>query len=403
MSREHGATAPPPTRWGIVAVTLAAGVVIAMQVGKAAPALPALRADLDLDLVTAGWVVSIFSATAALLGIASGALVAGLGRRRTMLGGLACIAAGAFLGGLAQDGAALLATRFLEGLGFLVATVAAPSLIAATSHPRHQSLTLGLWGAYMPTGMAIVTVASPFILGPLGWRAMWQANAVLVVLVLVLVFALTRGLEPARTPVSVARLAADVRFALSRPGPWLLGACFTSYTLQWVSVMAWLPTYLIEEQGRTLVESVSLTALAIAVNAPGNLTAAWLLHRGAERWQLIAFASAAMGLLALGILLPDAPDAARYAMCLAFSYLGGLLPASVLAGAPVHARRPALIGVANGAIVQGANMGSLAGPPAIAALVAVSGGWQGSGWALAAMGALGVVIALTLRAVERRA
>jgi len=384
-------------------VTLAAGVVIAMQVGKAAPALPQLRADLSLSLVAAGWVVSIFSATAALLGIASGALVEGLGRRRTLMGGLACIAVGAFLGGLAQDGAGLLAARFLEGLGFLVATVAAPSLIAATSHPRHQNLTLGLWGAYMPTGMAIVTVASPFLLGPLGWRAMWQANAVLVALVLMLVFALTRDLEPARKGVSVAKLAADVRFAMNRPGPWLLGACFATYTLQWVSVMAWLPTYLIEEQGRSLVQSVLLTALAIAVNAPGNLTAAWLLHRGAQRWQLMAGASAAMGLLAVGILSPGAPDAARYGMCLAFSYLGGLLPASALASAPVHAPRSALIGIANGAIVQGANMGSLAGPPALAALVALSGGWQGSSWGLLAMGLAGVALALTLRAVERRA
>ncbi len=398
-----GEAAPPPTRWGVVAVTLAVGVVIAMQVGKVAPALPQLRAELGLGLVAAGWVVSVFSATAALLGIASGGVVEGLGRRRTLMGGLACLAAGALLGAFAGDGGALLASRFLEGLGFVVATVAAPSLIVAASHPRHHNLVLGLWGAYMPTGMAIVTAASPFLLAPVGWRAMWQANAVLVVLVLVLVLLVTRGFAPsARRGVSLKAMAADVRLGMSRPGPWLLGACFASYTLQWISLMAWLPTYLIEEQGRSLTQSVSLTALAIAINAPGNLTAAWLLHRGAQRWLLIAGASAAMACLAVGALWPGAPDPARYAMCLAFSYIGGMLPAAVLAGAPVHAPRPALIGIANGAIVQGANLGSLMGPPALAALVAVTGGWHGSSWGLGAMGLAGVALAFTLRAVERR-
>ena len=49
-----GAAAPvaAQTRWDIVALAVFAGVVAALQVGKVPPALPEIRADLDLSLVT---------------------------------------------------------------------------------------------------------------------------------------------------------------------------------------------------------------------------------------------------------------------------------------------------------------------------------------------------------------
>ena len=41
------------TDWAAVLLISGAGVVVAFQIGKAPAALPALRADLRLDLVTA--------------------------------------------------------------------------------------------------------------------------------------------------------------------------------------------------------------------------------------------------------------------------------------------------------------------------------------------------------------
>ena len=50
--------APGKTRWGIVALAIAAGVVAAIQVGKVPPLITQLQADLDLSLVAAGWLAS---------------------------------------------------------------------------------------------------------------------------------------------------------------------------------------------------------------------------------------------------------------------------------------------------------------------------------------------------------
>ncbi len=50
-------TTSPRTRWGVVVLGLAAGVIAAAYIGKVPPALPLMRPELGLGLVAAGWVV----------------------------------------------------------------------------------------------------------------------------------------------------------------------------------------------------------------------------------------------------------------------------------------------------------------------------------------------------------
>ena len=54
----------------------------------------------------------------------------------------------------------------------------------------------------------------------------------------------------------------------------------------------------------------------------------------------------------------------------------------------------------NGVIVQGSNLGHLAGPPVLAALVSWSGGWDNSGGLLLGAGVVGAGLALLVRRVE---
>jgi MFS family permease len=387
----------------VVLAAVGAGIVASMQFGKAPPALPDLRLDLGLGLVMAGWVTSIITVIAAGLGIASGGVVDVLGRRRTLVAGLLCLAAGSLAGSFAESGSGLLAARIVEGVGFVVIVIAGPTLIAAAANRRQQRLAIGMWGTYMGTGMVIVMVLAPALLETLGWRGLWRVNSALTFAFAIVIVFITWGAVLPSDPGPMGRVSlAGLGRTLGRPGPWLLAACFFTYTLQWMGVIAWLPTFLIEEQGRPVLESTLLAALVIAVNVPGNLTGAWLLHRGVPRWLTIAFASGIMGLLAAGALASDAPDGLKYVMCLGFSYLGGILPASVLAGAPVHAAGPAFIGLTNGVLVQGANIGSLMGPPMVAALVSAGGDWRAPSWLLLAAGMLGILLATGLRAAERR-
>jgi len=388
---------PVRTRWPIVALAFAAGIAGAMQVGKVPPALNPIRIELGLSLVTAGWVASLFNAIGAAAGMLTGVVADRLGRRKVVLLGLGALAIGSALGALAPNGGMLLFSRFLEGIGFIAVAVSVPALLTEAVRPADQRLVLGWFAIYMGTGMGAMMALSPAIMTGFGWRGLWLANAGLLALLLGAIGWATAGM---RTPPPVGRLA-ELSPVLARPGAWLLGAIFGCYTLQWMAVMAWLPSYA-GELGLGATGAAWAGAGAVIVNITGVLAGGVLLHRGVARWLLIVAALLAMGLSALGFFSEALPAALRYALVAVFSGIGGLLPAACLAAAPAHAPSARDVGLVNGLINQGSNLGTLAGPPLMAALVTCTGSWSGAGPLLPAMAALGIGLAWWLRRIEAR-
>jgi MFS family permease len=394
-----------PTDWPRVGLLVAAGVVAAFQIGKVPPALPVLRDDLSIGLVTAGWVLALFNLLGVVAGSVIGALAAGWGERRTLVAGLWLVAAASAAGAAAGGAGWLLATRFVEGAGVLAVVIAIPALIARAATPRDMKLAFGLWGAYMPVGTAIMILLAPWCIAAAGWRGLWLIDAALTAAMAMLLAAATAAAPLARR-AGAARatpqaLLADLRRTVTAPGPLLLMLAFAAYTLQYLALTGFLPT-IYGEGGFAPAAAAQLTALVVLCNALGNLMGGALLHRGLPRWVLIAAASAFMALSTLVIYAPTA-FAWRYGACLAFSFVGGLLPTSVLGGTAALTPDPRLVPIANGLVVQGSNIGQLIGPPAVAALAAASDGWQLSPLVFLGAGTLGVAAAFLLRRSERAA
>ncbi|MFC1822072.1 MFS transporter [Thermodesulfobacteriota bacterium] len=191
-----------------------------------------------------------------------------------------------------------------------------------------------------------------------------------------------------------------MKATLLRPGPLLLAASFGLYTLQWLALMGFLPTFLIEKLGMDQGRAAVLTAVSVAVNVIGNLMGGWFLHRNVPRWILLVLASTAMSISTLGIYSDAIPDLLRYFFCIGFSLIGGMIPASAFAGVPVHAPSAEMVGTTNGLIMQGANLGQVLGPPVLAAVVSTTGGWQHAPWLFLTCGLSGVFISLGIRALE---
>ena len=374
---------------------IACGVAASLHVGKVPPALPALREELGLGLVPAGWVASIFSLVGATLGIASGLAADRIGARRVLAGGLVFLAAGSAWGAAVDSGATLLATRVLSGLGLVSVAVSAPRIIVARAATRDHELALGAWSIYMPAGIAVAMLSAPLILPGFGWRGLWLAHACVTVIVLVLALAATRG-ESGR-PSTSRGISTD---ALRRPGPWLLAAAFACYTVQFFVVVTWLPSFLVESQGSSRESAALAGALVVAVNVIGNLVAAWLRHLDVPRWKLLATAFLTMTPCAAGLFSLDAAPAIRIALAALASGIGGLLPAAILGGAFVHAPGRDHVATVNGFIVQGSHVGVLIGPPVFALIVASLGGWE-QGWILVVgFGLAGLGVTAGIRAVE---
>ncbi len=385
------------TNWRAVWAVFAGGLVAGAYMTKVAPALPAMRAELDLTLVEAGFIATTFNIMGMLVGMLAGVACDRFGHKQFALGGLAVMAAGGAFGAAAGSFDAVLLARFLEGVGFILFVVSAPTLMtAAAATPRDRAKALGIWSAYMPTGGSIALVAAPWLIAAWGWRGLWEALAVAAGAAALLFAYMVPRSRPAQ--LSSLRLVLE---SLTRANL-AMAALFACYVAQWTSIMVWLPTFLVDEHGASTAAAALATALMVAVNVPGNLVGGWLLARGLPRGTLVIAASIAAAACEIGMLASSLPGALRYSLVLAFSLCSGVIPASIFAGLPVHAKTRSHIATGNGIVLQGSNLGQFFGPIALAWMASGFGGWQATLWAMLAFAAGGALCGFAISRLENR-
>ncbi len=377
------------THWPAVWAAIAAGIIAAAYVGKLPPAIPTLREEFGLSLIAAGWVNSIFNTLSVSAAAFIGALAGRYGALRFCGAGLATMMLGGALGAAAQGEGLLFASRILEGGGFIAIAVSAPALIIAACAPRERNLALGLWASYLPFGSGLAILASPFLLGSIGWRGLWVA---IVLLTLACAIALWRLRDNYRTAAATAPTLSSSLQALRQFGPWWLAMAFACYSLMYFAVAVWLPTFLMQERGASITQAALLTALLIGCNAGGNLAGGWLMHRAAPRGHVISLAFLIMAACACGIFSAALPDALRFSLSTLFMLVGGMIPASILSGGHVYAREASQISSIQGLLVQVAQIGPFAGPPLVAAVVSAAGNWEAALGVLLAAAACGTVL-----------
>ena len=375
-----------------MAAVIAAGVVAALQVGKAAVAIPLLQAELGLTLGAVAWLAAIFPLVGVFGGVPAGSAVTAAGDRRILILGLGIIAAGSAAGAAASSYGLLLVSRVVEGLGFLLIVVAAPTILRRITAECRRNQVLAGWSCFIPTGMALA-----LLLGPLfpGWRALWWTTAALAAVAAVIV-RLTVPAASKPKAVPWRQLAADVNETVRSRSPLWLAACFGLYSVMYYAMFSFLPVMLIERMGVSHRTAGLMSAVAVAANIAGNLCAGSLLARGVARPTLVTAATLSMGVTALGIYLPLLADTPTFLLCVLFSAVAGVVPATLVSGASLLAPRTALVPVTVGLVMQGSNLGQLAGPAIVGNLVAAQG-WSAAAVVVALTAVLAAGVALRLR------
>src|SRR5438552_5596991 len=184
--------------WGTLLVLCGALFLDALDVSMMGVALPSIRSSLNMSTTSLQWVVSAY-----VLGYGGFLLLGGraadlLGRRRVFLVALAVFIVASVLGGFANDGTLLIATRFIKGVSAAFTAPAALSIITTTfaeGPARNKALSvftatgatgfsLGLvfggllteigwrWVFFLPAPVALVTLLAGIRLVPAGERAL---------------------------------------------------------------------------------------------------------------------------------------------------------------------------------------------------------------------------------------
>jgi MFS family permease len=399
-----GAPSDPWARpWARIWTVFGAGIAAAFLVGKAPAALPVLRADLNLSLFDAGLVVSMFSLVAAGGGVLFGLVSDHFGQLRVAVAGFGLALAAGLAGAGADTSAALIAWRAAEGIGFFLVSVSLPPLLLRLASAPIRQTVMGLWGAYLPAGAAIIMLAGGGAIGLIGWRGLWVALSVLFVPV---VFALwwaapkmpshRAGDEHAQA--TVRRRLTAVTHA---PGPLLLTATFGCYSSQYLAVTAFVPLILVERAGWSVPAAAAAGALVMLANITGNIAAGILLDRGLPRVRLLQVAALALASGSSLLMIEGLPVALRIAGAVLFSAFGGLIPGSLFAGVARHAPSPRHVATVNGLMLQGVALGQLLGPAMTTWIVQRAGTWTAALIYLLPMAALSLLAATALGRLEQ--
>jgi MFS family permease len=123
------------------------------------------------------WIVSTYAIFLAGFLMLTGRCADIFGRRRFFVAGLAIFAVASLLGGLAQNGAELIAMRALQGLGAALANPAALAIVLSMFPPGPgRSRAIALWGTIGSLGIAAGMLLGGVLVQYLGWRSVLFVN-----------------------------------------------------------------------------------------------------------------------------------------------------------------------------------------------------------------------------------
>ncbi|KAA3634176.1 MAG: MFS transporter [Proteobacteria bacterium] len=382
------------TRWWPVFAAFVAGCLGAAQIGKVAASLSIVIDDLQLSLLEGGLVVSLFTLTTALTGSLFGVLGDRYGHRRLAIAGLLISAVGAVLGSFSHSVTVLLATRIVEGVGFTLAVVCLPPLVSQAASDRDRPVAMGLWGAFMPAGIGVMMVVSPWLVAGFGWRGLW--NSVALALVVWTVLLATADRAGPRRDRGAMRSLKSMTAAVFRPGPMVLFGCFGCYSAMYVPLTAFFTTLLVTQKSVPADVAAWVGAPVVAANIIGNLAAGWLVRHGVAPHRLLRIAFVTMGVCASIVFVSLSPVWVKVVAGILFSAFGGLIPGTLFILAPGFASHPSQIAALSGLLLQGAGIGQTLGPLVVSASVDYFSGWGHASWNMGLATAGGLLLASKL-------
>ena len=158
-------------RWLGLAVIATAQLMVVLDASIVNIALPSAQQDLGISDADRQWVVTAYTLAFGGLLLLGGRIADYVGRKRMFLVGLIGFAAASALGGLAQSGGMLFASRALQGAFAAMLAPAALSLITVTFvEPRERAKAFGVYGAIAGGGAAIGLVLGGILTEYASWR-----------------------------------------------------------------------------------------------------------------------------------------------------------------------------------------------------------------------------------------
>lgn len=392
--------------WVGISFGLCIALLAAYQQFKLPPVLPEMLDRYAYGPELAGGFMSIFAVIGLVGSFQFGRLMQRQSTAAWLIGACGLIALGAVPILLLPENAwAMMAGRALEGTAMAILAIAGPTLMTRNAAMKHLPFAAALAATWVPLGGLLATTVARMaeVLWPEDavWPSVWWAGLLFAGGMALWTGFLARG-DGSRIALPTAKGGAPDLTRADRRALTLLAACFGLWALQNLSVLSWLPEYLVSDRGMSNAASKEFYGMTVIAVAASNLLAAGILKAGVPITRLLIVVLIGQGLVL--ILGPMAgTDWTGILALLAYGFFAGITPTCIfgLPGRILGSNRtgPAAFGL----MMTGRNLGVLTGPVLIGWIGGGSLGWA-AGWGTAAAAtACATLAALAIRRQIARA
>jgi EmrB/QacA subfamily drug resistance transporter len=164
-------------RWAALVVVCLGQLMMVLDATIVNVALPSIQADLHFTQANLTWVLDAYMIAFGSFLLLAGRLGDLAGRKRVFLAGLVLFTAASAACGLAPDQGALIAARFVQGLGGAVASAVVLALIVTEFRaPGERAIAMSVYTFVVSSGGSIGLLAGGSLTQALGWHWIFFIN-----------------------------------------------------------------------------------------------------------------------------------------------------------------------------------------------------------------------------------
>lgn len=177
MLGDRRARSTPVSPWVVFVIVAAGQLLVIVDLTVVFTALPSIQADLGLSDIQRQWVVNAYVLLFAGCLMLGGRLADLLGKRRVFVAGVVLFTATSLTNALAPDGATLIASRALQGLGAALLAPSALSIVTATfpAGPR-RATAMAAWGGVAAAGAGVGVLVGGGLTQAISWEWVFLVN-----------------------------------------------------------------------------------------------------------------------------------------------------------------------------------------------------------------------------------
>ena len=380
----------PLYRWAILFASFYAFVAFAFAFQEAPPLFDSIREAFKITTnAEVGLVMSMVLLPGIFLSLPAGFFVKKYGVRRVGFASLVCVVLGCFVTATANSFIMLLAGRLILGVGGAFIVTNTPAVIAQWFTHEELGKAMGIYGINMPLATIIALPSASFFTLAYDWRFPFYISlAVGITAAAVFMVVVREG------PFAGHESKASARQAIGNFEIWKVGLVWLFFNAAALSFTTWATDLFQTYKGMPKVHASFLASLLMWGAILCVPFFGWLSDRTGKR-RPFAVAGSLLMTLAF-VALAYTSNLALVASILALGVTAAMVP-PIASALPAEILGPTLASVGFGITGICLNLGAASAQPLVGFLLDVTGSYTFCLLGMAALSAIGALVAYTLK------